>query len=191
MEPVSPIILALNSGSSSLKFGLYRVEASGLHVLHAGEVDVKSIDDTRSALVAIADLLAKSGKPPPTAIGHRLVHGGPKLRRHCLIDDAVLGQLEAATAFAPLHIPTALSVIRFAREHFRGLPQAACFDTAFHATMPEVARTLRSPAHFVRRASNATASTDYPANRSYGSWATICRSVWSLRIWATARASPL
>jgi len=73
------------------------------------------------------------------------VHGGPNLRRHCLIDDAVLGQLEAATAFAPLHNPPALSVIRFAQEHFPQLPQVACFDTAFHAGMPDVARTLPLP----------------------------------------------
>jgi acetate kinase len=142
LDAVSPVVLALNSGSSSLKFGLYRVAPSGLQVLHSGEAELKSTDDTRAALVGIADLLAKAGMPPPTAIGHRVVHGGPLLRRHCLIDDAVIGQLEAVTAFAPLHIPPALSVIRFAREHFRGLPQVACFDTAFHATMPEVARTL-------------------------------------------------
>jgi acetate kinase len=73
---------------------------------------------------------------------HRIVHGGPKLRQHYLIDDSVLTLLEAATAFAPLHIPAALSVIRFAEEHFPGLPQVACFDTTFHAKMPAVARVL-------------------------------------------------
>jgi acetate kinase len=142
LDAVSPIVLALNSGSSSLKFGLYRVSPSDLEVLHSGDVELKSTDDTQTALAGITDLLTKAGLPSPTAIGHRLVHGGPKLRRHCLIDDAVLGELEAAAAFAPLHIPPALSVIRFARAHFPGLPQAACFDTAFHAGMPEVARTL-------------------------------------------------
>jgi acetate kinase len=73
------------------------------------------------------------------------VHGGPNLRRHCLIDEAVLRQLEAATVFAPLHNPPALSVIRFAQDHFPQLPQIACFDTAFHAWMPDVARTLPLP----------------------------------------------
>jgi acetate kinase len=74
-----------------------------------------------------------------------VVHGGPTLRRHCLIDDAVLQQLDAVTAFAPLHNPPALSVIRFAQEHFPQLPQVACFDTVFHARMPDVARTLPLP----------------------------------------------
>jgi Acetokinase family len=56
--------------------------------------------------------------------------------------DSVLRQLEAVTAFAPLHTPSALSVIRFAQEHFPGLPQVACFDTTFHAELAEVARVL-------------------------------------------------
>ena len=157
-------VLALNSGSSSLKFGLYRVGSSALEGLACGAVELSdsgeghfraddsqgaplvretaAIADQRAAIVRIGRLLTERALPAPTAIGHRLVHGGPQLRRHCLIDDAVLQQLRAATAFAPLHIPPALAVIEFAQEHFHGLPQAACFDTAFHAGLPEVARVL-------------------------------------------------
>src|SRR6185437_10407939 len=90
----------------------------------------------------IGQLLTDAHLPAPAAIGHRIVHGGPHLRRHCLIDESVLRQLESAAAFAPLHVPAALAVIRYAREHFPGLPQVACFDTAFHARMPDVARVL-------------------------------------------------
>jgi acetate kinase len=86
--------------------------------------------------------------PAPAAVGHRIVHGGPRLRQHCLIDAAVLRQLETAVVFAPLHTPPALSVIRFAQEHFPGLPQAACFDTTFHAGLPDVARVLPIPKEF-------------------------------------------
>ena len=100
------------------------------------------IPGQREAIIRIRRLLIDAKMPVPDAIGHRIVHGGPKLRQHCLIDDAVLTQLEAATAFAPLHIPSALSVIRFAKVHFPGLPQAACFDTTFHAGLPAVARVL-------------------------------------------------
>jgi acetate kinase len=135
-------VLALNSGSSSLKFGLYGVSASDVTVLLSGEVEAKSLGETSNAIVEIAGRLADAKMPMPHAVGHRVVHGGPSLRRHCLIDDAVTGQLEAATAFAPLHIPPALAIIRFARKHFGDLPQVACFDTAFHTTMPDVARTL-------------------------------------------------
>jgi acetate kinase len=139
-------ILALNAGSSSLKFGLYRVESSRIEMLLSGEAEsIGGEKGHREAIVRIGRRLADSRMPAPDAIGHRIVHGGPKLRQHCLIDDAVLRELEAAAVFAPLHTPSALSVIRFAQEHFPGLPQAACFDTTFHAELPEVARVLPIP----------------------------------------------
>jgi acetate kinase len=160
-------ILALNSGSSSLKFGLYRVGSARTEVLLSGAAEsigdkegkffaqdsrnnasvseTISIPSQREAIVRIGRLLADSKMPAPAAVGHRIVHGGPKLRRHCLIDDEVLREIEAASAFAPLHIPSALSVIRFAREHFSAATQAACFDTAFHAGLATVARVLPIP----------------------------------------------
>jgi acetate kinase len=165
-EPGSTI-LALNSGSSSLKFGLYRVGSSRTETLLSGEAEsiggrdgkfhvqdsrghvllseTGAIPGQREAITRVGKLLADAKAPPPAAIGHRIVHGGPMLRAHCLIDDRVLGQLEAASPFAPLHMPSALSVIRFARANFPGLPQVACFDTAFHAGLPEVARVLPIP----------------------------------------------
>ncbi|MGH6813725.1 MAG: hypothetical protein ACREDM_15760, partial [Methylocella sp.] len=136
-------VLALNSGSSSLKFGLYRAGSSRTEMLLSGEAEsigekkgkfyaqarantllseTVSIPSQREAIIRIGRLLADSKMPAPAAIGHRIVHGGPKLRQHCLIDDLVLRQIEAVTAFAPLHTPSALAVIRFAQEHFPGLP---------------------------------------------------------------------
>ena len=156
-------VLALNSGSSSLKFRLYCAGSSRIDILLSGEAEsigneggkfhaedaggnlllseTGSIPGQQEAVVRIARLLGDA-KMQPAAIGHRVVHGGPKLRQHCLIDDTVLTQLKAATAFAPLHIPSALSVVRFAQEHFPELPQAACFDMTFHAGLPDVARVL-------------------------------------------------
>jgi acetate kinase len=107
--------------------------------------ETSSIPSQQSAIVRIGQLLDRTKMPAPSAIGHRIVHGGPKLRQHCRIDASVLRQLEAASAFAPLHTPAALSVIRFAQEHFPGLPQVACFDTTFHTEMPDVARVLPIP----------------------------------------------
>ena len=160
-------VLALNSGSSSLKFGLYRVGSARTDMLLSGQAEAigdseskfrardsrhdKLISETvpipsqREAIIRIERLLDEAGMPAPDAVGHRIVHGGPKLRQHCLIDDAVLRQLESAAAFAPLHTPTAMSVIRFAQEHFPGIAQVACFDTTFHAELPEVARVLPIP----------------------------------------------
>lgn len=132
-------VLALNSGSSSLKFGFYRVDSTGAERLFGQSLAMAANAD---AITQVASVLAASGLPPPDAIGHRIVHGGSLLRQHCRIDDAVLHQLQAAAAFAPLHAPTALALIRFAQAHFPGVPQVACFDTQFHAGLPDVARVL-------------------------------------------------
>lgn len=162
-EPGSNV-LALNSGSSSLKFGLYCVHSERIDRLLSGEIESIGGDEStframdsndrelactntviaspNQAIAHIAKLLDDAGMPAPVAIGHRIVHGGPKLRQHCLINDQVLRQLEAASHFAPLHAPSILSVIRHAQEQFPDLPQVACFDTAFHAGLPEVSRVL-------------------------------------------------
>jgi acetate kinase len=132
-------VLALNSGSSSVKFGLFRVAPERCETLCAGTM---ADADPTAAMAGVVSALAQPGLPAPDAIGHRVVHGGPTLRRHGLIDAALLHQLDAAVAFAPLHIPAALALIRWAGAHFRGIPQVACFDTCFHNTMPDVARVL-------------------------------------------------
>jgi acetate kinase len=160
-------VLALNSGSSSLKFGLYRVRSLQTQRLVSGEAesigeeaalfhaeDPKgnsllresvALPTQKDAVIRVARLLIDVKMPVPQCIGHRIVHGGPMLKYHCVIDDSVLDKLTAAAAFAPLHMPQALSVIRFSRTHFPGLPQIACFDTSFHAHMPDIARVLPIP----------------------------------------------
>jgi acetate kinase len=161
------VVLALNSGSSSLKFGLYHVGRTKADLLLTGEAEAigeegsqfhaqdlrnnarlaekAPIPSQKDAIARIGKLLDDRSGPAPVAIGHRVVHGGPKLRQHCLIDEKVMHQLDVASAFAPLHTPAALSVIRFAREHFPALPQIACFDTTFHVDLPDVARVLPIP----------------------------------------------
>jgi acetate kinase len=113
-EPGSNI-LTLNSGSSSLKFGMDRVGSSGIEMVLSGEAEsigekngkfyaqdsrknallseTISFPSQRGAIIRIGKFLADSKIPAPAAIGHRIVHGGPKLRQHCLIDDSVLRQL--------------------------------------------------------------------------------------------------
>jgi acetate kinase len=132
-------VLALNSGSSSSKFGLFRVASDRCETLVAETVGSA---EPEAAMARVASVLAQPGLPAPDAIGHRVVHGGPTLRQHRLIDAALLRQLDAAVAFAPLHTPAALALIRWAGAHFNGIPQVACFDTCFHNTMPDVARVL-------------------------------------------------
>jgi acetate kinase len=163
----SQIILSLNAGSSSLKLGLYRVDGGDAQILASGEAgglggDQASVtlsDGSGAELLreqaALSDPCAASGHmldifnarafPQPDAVGHRVVHGGPHCLEHTLIDETVLADLDRARTFAPLHVPVALALIDFAQARFPGLKQVACFDTAFHAGMPEVARRLPLP----------------------------------------------
>ncbi|HEX4506872.1 MAG TPA: acetate kinase [Alphaproteobacteria bacterium] len=161
------IALALNSGSSSLKFGVYRAAGARLQLLFGGDADlagarkgclhVRDADgrtvmnargqtDPTEAIEAVAGLLTAYRLPSPAAIGHRFVHGGPELTRHAVIDAAVARRLKAAAVFAPLHVPPALAILEAARVQFPGIPHVACLDTAFHAGLPEIARTLPLPA---------------------------------------------
>ena len=132
-------ILALNSGSSSLKFGLFAAEGAEIRSVYSGQAD---------ALEAISKKLSELSLRPVNAVGHRIVHGGPKLFVHQRITPEVLRELELATHFAPLHMPAALRLIHAAEKRFPGVPQFACFDTAFHRTMPEVAARLPLPEEF-------------------------------------------
>jgi acetate kinase len=137
------VVLALNSGSSSLKYGLYAVGDGDPERIVDGTIE--TTDEHAVVFDSIAAKLREARAPMPTVIGHRIVHGGPYRDGHCLIDDAVMADLEAACAFAPLHGPVALALIRMAQARYPGVPQVACFDTVFHAGMPDVARTLPIP----------------------------------------------
>ena len=94
------------------------------------------------ATLHIIRYLAGYSTPMPEVIAHRVVHGGVALRQHCFVNDKVIRQLEASIAFAPLHSQIALDIIQFTRKRFPKLPQVLCFDTTFHANMPDVARVL-------------------------------------------------
>jgi len=137
-------VLALNAGSSSLKYGLYRVDGETCEALLTEHTE--SAGAGSDPVATIVGSLRDRGLPAPDAIGHRLVHGGPNVRQHARIDEQLMVHLDEARAFAPLHVPAAVQMVKRCRLAFPGVPQVACFDTAFHATMPEVARTLPLPA---------------------------------------------
>jgi acetate kinase len=137
-------VLALNTGSSSLKYGLYRVDGDTCEALLTENTE--SAGNGSDPVSTIVGTLRDRGLPAPDAIGHRLVHGGPNVREHARVDEALMVHLDEARAFAPLHVPAAVQMVKRCRVAFPGVPQVACFDTAFHATMPEVARTLPLPA---------------------------------------------
>lgn len=164
-------ILVLNGGSSSIKFSIYEAadrlsllyegEASGIgtskaqfgfhaitdgsHQLPMPRSTPQKLSSFRDAVQTIAATLVQPGIPHPAAIGHRVVHSGPKLNAHQRISAEVLADIEQAISFAPLHEPIALEIIREVMQHFPKVDNYACFDTIFHQTMPEVASTYPLP----------------------------------------------
>ena len=108
------------------------------------------------ALARLRELLAGlEGAPPITAVAHRVVHGGEDFRDSVLVTDAVLERLARLNSLAPLHQPHNLAGIRSFRQAFPALPQVACFDTAFHRTIPEVAQVFALPIEAGRFADRA------------------------------------
>lgn len=159
-------ILALNAGSSSLKFGLYPVadgqvqaaclsgQIEGLQpggqprllldspalippqAIQPSQPDTGAPDPFPAALAALQQVVQQAGQQI-VAVAHRVVHGGAQFRAPVQVDDAVLAALDALSPLAPLHQPHNLQGIRQLRSQWPDLPHIACFDTAFHATLPE------------------------------------------------------
>jgi acetate kinase len=164
-------ILVLNAGSSSIKFQLFAVgDDNGLTRRLKGQIDgigthpklrVKGKDgeiliDSGWPASAVADVPAaldktvawpqqQLGGALPSAIGHRVAHGGPDFAEPTLVDDAVLDRLARLVPLAPLHQPNNLAPIRAIRARRPELPQVACFDTAFHRGHSEVAQRYAIP----------------------------------------------
>jgi acetate kinase len=134
------VILALNCGSSSLKYAVFEGERR----TGGGSVEGIGVPGGHATHGAAVHA-ALSGLPPPQAVGHRLVHGGPHLLEPVRIDGQVLAKLRDAVPFAPLHLPAAIGAIEAVAERAPGIPQVACFDTFFHRTLPEVARRFPLP----------------------------------------------
>lgn len=161
-------ILVLNAGSSSIKFSVYdtglapgphgQVEGIGtaprlsLRGLPGGGATDTPIDPARfpghaGAFRVIHDWLVAhhAGEGELAAIGHRVVHGGTAHDRPVRLDAGVIAGLEALVPLAPLHQPHALAAIHAAAAVAPGLPQIACFDTAFHRAQPALAQLYALP----------------------------------------------
>ncbi|HEU5323457.1 MAG TPA: acetate/propionate family kinase [Methylomirabilota bacterium] len=164
-------VLALNAGSSTLKFATYAVDGAG--GLGPGVRGVLDAIGTRPRLLArdaggaaLADetyaaaevpdagaaaarvlgwLGPRLGGRPPLAVGHRVVHGGVRYAAPVAVDGEVLAALEALVPLAPLHQPGSLAPIRVLRARLPEVVQVACFDTAFHRGHPDVADRFAVP----------------------------------------------
>jgi acetate kinase len=136
-------VLVVNAGSSSLK--LARLDDDGA-VTAAATVEAWQGE---GHLEPLADFLAGCG--PVDAVGHRVVHGGPRHTGPARVDDAVIRYLESISHLAPLHNPRALAGVRSVRDLLSDVPAVACFDTTFHATLPRAARTYAVPREWNER----------------------------------------
>jgi acetate kinase len=163
-------ILVLNSGSSSIKFSIYEAGNGERRKLHEGAVDgigtdqgkfwIKDADgnklvdqtpalpDPATAFKLVADALHSGDFPAPAAIGHRMVSGGPTVQENQLITSALIDEMERYTAFAPLHTPIAIYIMREAMRLFSGVPNFVVLDTYFHRTMPEVVTHMPIPEEY-------------------------------------------
>ena len=163
-------ILVLNAGSSSIKFSLFAEDAQGIALRLRGQIDglastpcfvARDADGTElgrqewpagtalghaGAIAHLSEFLQGYGnRYRLAAVGHRVVHGGMDYAEPVLVDDHVLGTLERFVPLAPLHQPHNLAPIRIIRERQPGLPQVACFDTAFHRHQPDLAQRFALP----------------------------------------------
>jgi acetate kinase len=132
------LILALNPGSSTLKYALFRGQEEVAR-------DVVELVERRSAMTgATAAVLARI-RDRIDGVGCRVVHGGSRFVQPERVDDAVIAEIRALADLAPLHNPLALEVIEEVRRSLPSVPIVAVFDTAFHQTMPAIASTYAIP----------------------------------------------
>lgn len=163
---MKPAILCLNGGSSSLKFAVYRVSGRAEEIVFSGAIEAIGADGGKISLLAgnkklfeksalFADqaaaiqtmfaTLQEQGVKDLAAVGHRIVHGGPLFTAPQRIDEKLKAALKELIPFAPLHLPGQIAMIEAVAAHYPHLPQVACFDTAFHSSMPEIARRFALP----------------------------------------------
>jgi len=170
MEPAQPRILTINGGSSSIKFALFEAGASLRRILAGGieriglpeaTLRVKGLDqaDNLSRLVTAPDhtiavgalmdwIEQRMGRVVLTAVGHRVVHGGPKYCDPALITKEMVEELRQLKPFDPEHLPEEIQLTEAFHRRFPDLPQVACFDTAFHHDLPRVAQLLPIPRRY-------------------------------------------
>jgi acetate kinase len=141
------VVLTLNAGSASLKYALYELgeEERQLAEGGLGRVGQGGLPDHDAAFTTAMAELSEADLPEPEAVGHRLVHGGAKHAAPERVDRELLQTLRDLAPFAPLHLPPQIMGIEAVADRYPDLPQVACFDTAFHRRMPELAQRFPLP----------------------------------------------
>ena len=164
-------ILVLNSGSSSIKFSVFESEQEARTKLLEGSIEgiaktakfwlkdqtgrkikeeSRQIPDLAAAFKLITENLSDPAHPKPTAIGHRMVCGGPTVIENQLITPELLEEMQKYTSFAPLHTPSELFLMREAIKLYPDIPNFVCLDSRFHRDLPEVTRHLPIPEEYTK-----------------------------------------
>jgi acetate kinase len=166
-----PAVLTINSGSSTLRFALFqggetaapsltgkfeRIGFPEASLTFTSDILTSQSDERRIAasthaacVPLLVELLQRTpGGSAVSAIGHRIVHGGPRYREPQRVDAAMLKELRRIRSFAPNHLPSAIALLDAFAARFPRVPQLACFDTAFHHTLPRVATLLPIPRRY-------------------------------------------
>ncbi|MDQ2668135.1 MAG: acetate/propionate family kinase, partial [Gemmatimonadota bacterium] len=170
-EQKTPLVLALNVGSSSIRFSAYQSGPTPTLQLH-GKVDrvgtpdttltfddpvqneredargIGNLDHGAAANFLIDWLEQRMGLGSISAVGHRLVNGGPKYREAQRVTPQLLEELRGISAYAPEHLPFEIALIDLMGARAPRLPQVVCFDTTFHRDMPRVAKIVPIPRRF-------------------------------------------
>jgi acetate kinase len=170
MKTANPRILTINGGSSSIKFALFEACESPRRILEGGieriglseptfrvkgsdEADnfsrsVTAQDHTAAVGILMDWIEERIGRDALTAVGHRVVHGGPKYSKPQRITSEMVEELHQLSPFDPEHLPEEILLTAAFHRRFPDLPQVACFDTAFHHDLPRVARLLPIPRRY-------------------------------------------
>jgi acetate kinase len=173
-----PLILTINGGSSSIKFAMFEAGDSLRRILEGGieriglpeaSLRVKGLEpaDNFSRLVTAPDHTAAvnvlmdwleeeaMGRGSLGAVGHRVVHGGPKYSKPQRITAEMVEELYHLSPFDPEHLPEEILLTEAFHRRFSDVPQVACFDTAFHHDLPRVARLLPIPRRYEAQGDDA------------------------------------
>lgn len=170
MQSASSCILSVNGGSSSIKFALFEA-ADPLHRILEGAIEriglpdavlrvtgadsadhisrtVSAMDHGAAAAALVDWIEERVGRERLVAIGHRVVHGGPKYFKPERITPNVIAEFRRISLLDPEHMPEEILLAETLQRHFAGVPQVACFDTEFHHDLPRVARLLPIPRRY-------------------------------------------
>lgn len=135
-------ILAINAGSSSVKYAVFEPHGFSLERVAHGRRDVKNNSKMPEYVEMLRHIIEAVSVHEIIGVGHRVAHGGTEFSGPVVVDNKNLERINSLCSLAPLHQPFNVAAIKVAREEFPKVPHVACFDTTFHRTCSDVTKTF-------------------------------------------------